>query len=153
VNYNQVQIVNLALGRLGARTITDINEPSPNAQKALGVWDSVFQEVLSERDWRFAKTRTQLQLSPWQPLYGYAWAWALPADLLRFVRPYKKQRRGSIWCWGPEGEGWYHRRDAPVWPINIPYVIETMNTGANATPVNGAPPNPLPAPPNGRYLL
>jgi hypothetical protein len=155
VNYSQVQIVNLALGRLGARTITSMDESSPNAQKALVVWDPVFQEVLSERDWRFAKTRTQLQLSPWQPLYGYQWAWALPADLLRFVRPYKKQHseHGFLWCWGPEGEGWYSHRDAPVWPINIPYVIETMNTGANATPVNGAPPDPLPSPPSGRYLL
>lgn len=155
MNYNQVQIVNLALGRLGARAITDINESSPNAVKALTVWDPIFQEVLSERDWRFAKTRTLLQLSPWQPLYGYKWAWALPADLLRFVRPYRKQHEGGGYYWGvgPEGEGCYSRRDAPLWPFNMPYVIETMQTGAIPTPVNGAPPDPLPASPNGRYVL
>jgi hypothetical protein len=156
MNYSQTQITNLALGRLGARNlITDINEPSPNAVRALAVWDPVFQEVLSERDWRFAKTRTVLQLSPWRPLYGYRFAWALPADLLRFVRPVKngRGRRDFDWLWGPEGEGFYHRRDTPFWPADRPYVIETMNTGAWATWVNGAPPDPLPPAPTGRYAL
>lgn len=156
MNYSQVGITNLALGRLGARNlITDINEPSPNAVRALAVWDSTFAEVLSERDWRFAKTRTVLQLSPWQPLYGYRHAWALPADLLRFVRPVKngRGRRGFEWLWGPEGEGFYHRRDTPFWPADRPYVIETMNTGAWASWVNGAPPDPLPPPPTGRFAL
>lgn len=63
MNYSQVAISNVALSRIGARgQITDINQNDPNAIKILAVWDYVFQEVLSERDWKFAKTRAALQL-------------------------------------------------------------------------------------------
>ena len=81
--YSQTSIANLALGRIGARQIiTDVNENSPNAKKVLVVWDAVFQEVLSERDWKLAKTRQQLALSNVTPLYTYKHAWALPSDFL-----------------------------------------------------------------------
>jgi hypothetical protein len=64
LNYSQTSISNLALGRIGARgQITDIYENNPNAVKVLGVWNHVFQEVLSERDWKFAKIRVELQLA------------------------------------------------------------------------------------------
>ena len=132
MNYSQSGISNLALGRIGARgQITDINENSPNAVKVLGIWDAIFSEVLSTRDWKFAKTRTQLQLSPVTPLYSYLYAWALPSDLLRFVRPIKRpeNRRNFWWGWGPEGSGWYHRNDPPFWPVDTDYKIETLTAG------------------------
>ena len=128
MNYSQSGISNLALGRIGARgQITDINEGSPNAIKVLAAWDFVFQEVLSERDWRFAKTRVELQESSTRPLYSYRHAWVLPSDLLRFVRPHKRPPdRNFCWLWGPEGLGWYHREDPPFWPAGFPYVIEAV---------------------------
>jgi len=155
VNYSQTSISNLALGRIGARgQITNINENSPNAVKVLAVWDAIFQEVLSERDWKFAKTRVQLQLSPVIPLYSYKAAWALPADLLRFVRPRKRprDRHGWWWGWGPEGTGWYSRSDPPFWPHETPYVVETLTAGWSS-PLT-CPPTPYPPPfPAGRYAL
>ncbi len=100
MNYSQSMIANLALGRIGARgSISSVNENSPNAKKILMVWDAIFQEVLSERDWKFAKTRQQLQLSPVTPLYSWLFAWALPTDFLRFVRPRRKQTDNN-WYWG-----------------------------------------------------
>jgi hypothetical protein len=176
LNYSQTSISNLALGRIGARgQITDVNESTPNAVKVLAVWDAVFQEVLSERDWKFAKTRVQLQLSPVTPLYSYAHAWALPSDFLRFVRPTKRPHdRDSWWGWGPEGEGWYRRSDPPFWPGGHEYKIETLTAGwllpcnantpallaaiaayaaANTSYVAGEP-IPYPPPfPSGRYAL
>lgn len=177
MQYSQASISNLALGRIGARgDITDINEATPNAVKVLAVWDHIFQEVLSERDWKFAKTRVQLQLSPVTPLYAYRHAWALPSDLLRFVRPQKssQDRHRSYWGWGPEGVGWYHREDPPFWPSDYPYKIETLTSGwlwpgnadtpallaaiaayavANPSYIAGEP-IPYPAPfPSGRYAL
>lgn len=152
--YSQTQISNLALGRIGARgQITNINENSPNAVKVLAVWDAVFAEVMAERDWRFAKTRVQLQLSPVIPLYNWLAAWALPGDLLRFVRPFKtpRDRRNFWWGWGPEGDGWYRRDDPPFWP-NVPYKIETLTAGWSS-PIT-CPPTPYPPPfPAGRYAL
>lgn len=154
MNYSQSSISNLALGRIGARgQIVNINENSPNAVKVLAVWDAVFQEVLSERDWKFAKTRQQLQLSPVTPLYTWKFAWALPADFLRFVRPRRKQiDRNWAWLWGPEGEGWYNRQDPPFWPTDHEYKVETLTAGWSVAPPN--PPVPYPAPfPTGKYAL
>ena len=153
MNYSQVSIANLALGRIGARgQLTSINENSPNAVKVLAVWDAIFQEVLSERDWKFAKTRVQLQLSPVTPLYTWKYAWALPVDFLRFVRP-RKQRvnRHYGYLWGPEGWGWYHREDPPFWPHGTPYIVETLTAGWDTSVT---PPVPYPEPfPTGRYAL
>ena len=62
MTFSQVGIANMALQRIGARgTIASLTEDSPNAIKVNICWDMVFQEVLSERDWKFAKTRVQLQ--------------------------------------------------------------------------------------------
>lgn len=206
MNYSQAGISNVALGRIGARgQIVDVNENSPNAVKVLAVWDAVFQEVLSERDWRFAKTRAVLPLmngasftaalagslltvtavvsgtlaigqnvngpgvpvgtqivgfgtgtggtgtytvnttsppfamptgmtSGAAPLYGYLYAWALPSDLLRFVRPHKQPLDRWGWCWsfGPEGTGWYLATDRPLVPDGFKYVIEAIQTGIGA---------------------
>lgn len=155
MEYSQAQISNLALGRIGARgQITDINDGTANAVKVLAVWDAVFQEVLSDRDWKFAKTRTQLQLANIVPLYTFQYAWKLPADFLRFVRPQKlpPDRRSWYWGWGPEGTGWYHRDDPPFWPHGWPYKIETLTAGWQSPITN--PPVAFTGPfPAGRYAL
>jgi hypothetical protein len=157
--YSQVSITNLALNRIGARCqITAINDNSPNAVKALMIWDAIFQEVLSERDWKFAKTRQQLQLSPVTPLYTWKYAWALPADFLRFVRPRLRQSdQNWLWMWGPEGYGYYNRQDPPFWPPNTDYRVETLTAGwdTSVTPPipygsGSNPPTPFPV---GKYAL
>lgn len=131
MNYSQSSIANLALGRIGARgQITDLNENTPNAVKVLAVWDAIFQEVLSERDWKFAKTRSELQLSTLKPVYAYCNAWAMPADFLRFVRP-QKRAHDNNWLWafdGTGGFGWFHRDDLPFWPYYVEYKVEAILT-------------------------
>ena len=96
LNYSQTGIANMALGRIGARgqIASDQRKDLPTLSKFLPSGMQIFQEVLSERDWKFAKTRTQLQLSPITPLYSWKFAWALPADLLRFVRPLRRPEIG-----------------------------------------------------------
>lgn len=162
MNYSQASIANLALGRIGARgQIVSLNENSPNAIKVLAIWDFIFQEVLSERDWKFAKTRIQLQLSTAKPLYHYHFAWVLPADYLRFVRPTRNRPRdtGSYFWYGlGMWPGWYHRNDWPVKPY-MDYKVEAVQTGVdmnnnpvwqqclitnyNGSLVNGAPTCPV----------
>src|SRR5208337_3487626 len=158
MNYSAGSIANLALGRIGARgDITDLNENSPNAKKVLNVWDAIFQEVLTERDWKFAKTRQQLQLSAVTPLYTFRAAWALPADFLRFVRPRRRQTpdySNWYWSWGPEGTGWYSRHDPPFWPYGWDYKVETLTAGWLIDPTGVNPPVPYPPPfPTGGYIL
>lgn len=156
MNYSQVSISNLALGRIGARgQLVSINDNSPNAVKVLAVWDAIYQEVLSERDWKFAKTRVQLQLSPVTPLYTWKFAWALPGDFLRFVRPRRRQNSDGDWLYygyGFAGSGWFHRQDPPFWPHGWDYKVETLTAGWQCVP--GQSPIPYPPPfPAGRYCL
>lgn len=154
MNYSQSSISNLALGRIGARgQIVNINENSPNAVKVLAVWDAVFAEVLSERDWKFAKTRQMLALSPVTPLYTWRFAWSLPEDFLRFVRPRRRQdNQDCMWMNGPDGVGgWYNRHDPPFWPQGWDYRVETLTAGWNTAVT---PPVPYPPPfPTGKYAL
>lgn len=159
MNYSQASISNLALGRIGARgQIVNINENSPNAVKCLAAWDAVFQEVLSERDWKFAKTRVPLELSPVTPLYTWKFAWALPQDFLRFVRPRRRQNSTDVWWLGPDGcWGWYSRQDPPFFPNGWDYRVETLTAGwdFSVTPpipygTNTTPPTPFPT---GKYCL
>jgi hypothetical protein len=141
LNYSQTGIANVALQRIGARgTISSINENSPNAIKVLTCWDTVFQEVLSERDWKFAKTYVQLQQNASAPAGGYLYAYALPADFLRLCRPREKPQERRIadsnvyWGWGggPIGQWGIPNFDLPVWPRMVgPYIVATV---LNATP-------------------
>lgn len=131
MNYSQTGIANLALGRIGARIITDVNENSPNAKKVLAVWDAIFQEVLSERDWKFAKTRTALQLSTFTPVYAYKYAWAMPSDYLRFVRPMRRPHRDNcIWYGVGPCQGFYHHEDWPFHPY-VDYKVEAILIGTD----------------------
>lgn len=134
MQYSQTQIANMAISRVGGRgQISSVTDGSANANKVKLVWDAVIQEVLSERDWKFAKTRTTLEQSPETPLYGYDYAYALPADFLRFVRPHKRplNRWDYYWGAGPEGSGWYLKADPPFAPVGFPYVVETLPDDGN----------------------
>lgn len=137
MNYSQVRIANVALLRIGARgQIASIDEDSPNAVKVKSVWDFVFQETLSERDWKFAKLRIALQQSTSTPVYGYRYAYGIPADFLRLAKPRERpQERGIadfnlINTLPLSGDGHGSHRDVPVWPPQVaPYVMETLSDG------------------------
>lgn len=159
MNYTKTSLCNLALNRIGARgQIVNIDtENSPNAIKCLNVFDAVFAEVSSERDWKTMKTRQPLALSPVTPLYTYRYAWALPQDFLRFVRPRRRQEsRDQQWMNGPDCVGgWYSRHDPPFWPQGFDYKVETLTAGWKITQSGGntvAVPYPDPFP-TGKYCL
>jgi hypothetical protein len=92
----------------------------------------ILQEVLSEREWKFAKTRVALQQNAQFPEGGYRYAYPLPADYLRLVRPREipEERRiadAAEWGWGGDGYGWFRHRDIPVHPHEaVPYIIEAV---------------------------
>lgn len=134
MNYSAVGIANVALLRIGARgTISSFQDDSPNAIKVNTVWNSVFQEVLSERDWKFAKTKVELQQSTIKPVFGYCFAYSLPADFLRLVKPKEIPQERQIaqaedygYGWG-NGWGRIRQSDVPVWPRHVhPYIVETV---------------------------
>lgn len=132
-------MANIALGRIGANNITDINEASPNAIKAAMVYEYVRDEVLQQKDWRFAKIRAALVKNATAPLYGHLYAYTMPSDFLRLARSRHPSTKGTNpeatpsgeWyrAVGPFGEG-YYPYDPPVYPAGLPYIIEALPSGA-----------------------
>jgi hypothetical protein len=137
MGYSQTGIVNLGLLRIGANIIADIDEGSANSIKAKAIWDYVFDELMQARDWRFAKTRAKLAKSSTSPLYAYQFAYPLPPDFLRLVKPKESSSRGINPVAYPSGYGYnfidasgysrFFNYDPPVYPSGLPYIIEALD--------------------------
>jgi len=125
-------IANIALVRLGANTISSINDGSPNASHIMMVWDYVRSEVLQLRDWRFAKMKAELTRHPSSPLYGYAYAYALPNDFLRLVRPRRWDANGEPFPIG--NPGIVSDYGLPVHPPTLSYSIELIPEDLTTSP-------------------
>lgn len=106
--YDQVGIVNLALGKIGVKRITNIDEDNDQAIRAKAAWDYIRDEVLETGEWKFAKTRIPLAQTTTEPLYHWKYAYFLPSDFLKLARGTKD--------------------DPNVYPIGYPWVIEAQPT-------------------------
>lgn len=80
----QIDIVNIALTRLGMATITGMTEGSAEAAAAEKVWEVSLSSVLQEARWGFNVRRSALALCEENPAgYPYTHAYAAPSDLLQ----------------------------------------------------------------------
>lgn len=83
---NETAIANLALVRLGADRIVDIDtEQSENADKIRAVFDFLRDEVLRSHPWNFATERINLNKTTNTPLYGFLSEFQIPGDVLRML--------------------------------------------------------------------
>lgn len=83
---SRTDICNSALLRLGAATITDITDNSPEARACAIQYDSNRRSELRRHPWNFAIKRIVLAAdTDAQP--GYTYAFTLPADCLRVLLP------------------------------------------------------------------
>ena len=90
MSYSEYEIVNLALSRIGVKRITSADWTTPVTQQALdaaAVWQYVRDEVLEAKDWKFAKSKVELDERYETPKYEYDYAYALPQNFLRFAKP------------------------------------------------------------------
>ena len=78
-----VQLANRALTRAGALRIMDINENSKSGRAIAAAYDGVRDSCQSIANWRYAMVRDNLQVTTAQD--GFAYAYTIPADWLRFV--------------------------------------------------------------------
>ncbi|MDP5239926.1 hypothetical protein Q9Q94_10300 [Uliginosibacterium sp. 31-16] len=117
---SQITIINTALSKLGANTITSLNDGSIESQQVNLVWDNVRKSLLRLHPWNFAiKTAILPRLSQHDhPLYTYAFL--LPADCIRVLRiegnPIYKLEGRSIYT------------DVPV--ITLRYVFDNIDTAS-----------------------
>lgn len=83
---SQLDICNEALALLGEMPIDDINDvDDPKAVKAKVFWASTVDELLELHAWGFATVRAELEQDVTAPVYGFSYAYPIPADCLRVL--------------------------------------------------------------------
>ena len=80
-----VSICSNALLKLGAGTIADFTENTVSATLCANLWPQVRDAVLRAHPWNCAVKRANLAPKTTVPVYGYSFAFALPADCLRLL--------------------------------------------------------------------
>lgn len=80
-----VGIVNSALVKIGADTITSLTDDSAEARAANAQYEKLRDEVLRGHPWNFAVARMQLAQVADDPAFGFAHQYQLPADCLRVL--------------------------------------------------------------------
>lgn len=116
-----VQIANLALVTLGDdEALVELNSDTRAGRTILAVFEPLRDAVLRAHPWNFAMTRASLPALIDPPAFGYAYAYQLPADWLRFVDPDEYQPY-SI-------ESGLLLTDAEP-PFNIRYIRRVTDTG------------------------
>jgi ribosomal protein S28E/S33 len=82
---SDVEICNLALARLGARSIVSLSEDSANARECKRAYSHALESELRAHPWSFARKRVQLAAASTDPAFGYAKQYPLPSDYLRIL--------------------------------------------------------------------
>lgn len=84
VNYanSWVEICNRSLGRLGKGRIDDLVSGGELAQYCNLYLGEAIEYVLSSLEWNGLRHRVELARSSTDPVYGYSYAYVLPADLV-----------------------------------------------------------------------
>lgn len=80
---SQIAICNMALILMGARPLLSLDEETKSKRTLLALWDTTRDEVLRDHPWNFAAKRVALGELAVAPVFGFAHAFALPADYIR----------------------------------------------------------------------
>jgi hypothetical protein len=80
-----IDICNKALSLLGQKTITSLNDDSPEALACRLHWPLLRDEVLRGHPWNCVKTRASLNRLLVTPDFGYSYYYQLPADCLQVL--------------------------------------------------------------------
>ena len=97
---NRIEIINIALARLGESPIQSLDEGTVAANMARLLYPQARQDALREFSWAFAVKHTTLTRYKDAPA-DYSYAYALPLDCLRVVRILSDEAftvRGSMLC-------------------------------------------------------
>jgi hypothetical protein len=82
-----VDICNLAMQKLGAKRIAVLTEDSRNARSCNNCYASLRDAVMRANPWSFAITRTILAPSTTAPAFDFKYAFPLPSDCLKVIKP------------------------------------------------------------------
>lgn len=82
---SQIDIINSALVHIGAKLIQDIDQQDEEARVMKDIWSMCRRQVLSESNWKFAKTRVTLSPDATAPAFTWTYQFQIPSDLLRII--------------------------------------------------------------------
>lgn len=80
-----VDVCNLALQRLGAKTISSLTDDDTAARECNRVFAHARDSELRGHQWSFARKRASLAADSTDPAFGYAKRYKLPSDFLRLL--------------------------------------------------------------------
>lgn len=80
-----VEILSSALVELGEDRITSADQDTERARIASEVFEAERDALLEEHPWKFATARVELARLAETPAFGFAYAFALPADCLHVM--------------------------------------------------------------------
>jgi len=83
VDRTETDIINDALGQIGARRITLLSSGEPNANFALCFYATLRDDLLRLSHWRFATGRAHLPQDATTPAFEFAFQYTLPADFIK----------------------------------------------------------------------
>lgn len=86
---DKIEIINMALARIGVGSIERMDEPSEAARVTKAFYDHVRRTVLRKYPWGFASRRAELALLT-DKAVAYNFAYRQPTDALYIRRLYKK---------------------------------------------------------------
>ncbi|NIA72529.1 hypothetical protein HBA54_28470 [Pelagibius litoralis] len=84
-------LCNSALSKIGAARITALSEGSKNANLCAELYERCRDDLLRAHSWNFATARAKLAKKSDEPVFGYAAAFALPADWVRSIGAYNNE--------------------------------------------------------------
>jgi len=82
---SETDICNLALQRLGAKSISNLTEDSPAGRACNRVYDHARDSELRAHSWSFARARVSLPAAATPPAFGFLQQYPLPSDYLRIL--------------------------------------------------------------------
>jgi len=84
---NKIQICNIAISRIGARTIQSLSDNAKEARECDRHYDFARDAVLADHDWGFARKRLTLSLLT-DTFSGWQYAYVYPTDCIKARKIY-----------------------------------------------------------------
>jgi len=124
---SQIEIINLALTKLGARHIASLAENNEAARFFSANYEHILLSELRGHVWGFAKARAALPALGTTPAFRFAYEYALPEGYVRAIQVGDYQPGVSLTDYRDNEEGFYSIEQGKILtdfaaPLNLRYI-------------------------------